>query len=50
MKILSSINIMAKEKRNEAVEKLHEMREKAKLGGGEKRIKAQHDKGKYLAR
>jgi len=50
MKILSSINIMAKEKRNGAVERLHEMREKAKLGGGEKRIKAQHDKGKYLAR
>ncbi|MCI0449718.1 MAG: acyl-CoA carboxylase subunit beta [Chlorobi bacterium] len=41
---------MAKEKRTEAVEKLHQMREKAKLGGGEKRIKAQHDKGKYLAR
>ena len=31
-------------------EKLSEMREKAKLAGGEKRIKRQHDKGKYTAR
>lgn len=29
---------------------LHEMRQKAKMGGGEKRIEAQHDKGKYTAR
>src|SRR5437667_7141026 len=41
---------MPKEKRNTDIDKLHEMREKAKHGGGEKRIKAQHAKGKYLAR
>lgn len=41
---------MPKDKRNTDIERLHEMREKAKLGGGEKRIKAQHAKGKYLAR
>ena len=29
---------------------LQEMREKAKMGGGEKRIEAQHNKGKYTAR
>ena len=29
---------------------LHEMREKARLGGGERRIEAQHGKGKYTAR
>ncbi|MDP8239719.1 MAG: acyl-CoA carboxylase subunit beta [Candidatus Hatepunaea meridiana] len=29
---------------------LHEMREKARLGGGERRIAAQHGKGKYTAR
>lgn len=29
---------------------LNKMRETAKLGGGEKRIKSQHAKGKYLAR
>jgi len=41
---------MPKDKRNTDIERLHAMREKAKLGGGEKRIKAQHAKGKYLAR
>ena len=41
---------MSKDKKNTDLAKLHEMREKAKLGGGEKRIKAQHAKGKYLAR
>ncbi len=29
---------------------LHELREKARMGGGEKRIEAQHKKGKYTAR
>jgi propionyl-CoA carboxylase beta chain len=37
-------------KRNDDLSKLAEMREKAKLGGGEKRIQAQHAKGKFLAR
>tara|TARA_B100001123_G_scaffold130461_1_gene151511 strand:- start:3184 stop:4716 length:1533 start_codon:yes stop_codon:yes gene_type:complete len=32
------------------IRKLEEMREKARLGGGEKRIKAQHSKGKLTAR
>ena len=32
------------------VKKLIELREKAKLGGGEKRIEAQHKKGKFTAR
>ena len=31
-------------------EKLNKIREEAKLGGGEKRIKSQHDKGKLTAR
>ena len=37
---------MAKEKISDSVKKLREYRDKAKLGGGEKRIKAQHSKGK----
>ena len=41
---------MPTDKRITDLLKLHNMREKAKLGGGEKRIKAQHAKGKYLAR
>lgn len=32
------------------IQELIQMREKAKLGGGEKRIAAQHKKGKYTAR
>jgi len=32
------------------LKELIELREKAKLGGGEKRIKDQHDKGKFTAR
>ncbi|NNG26762.1 MAG: acyl-CoA carboxylase subunit beta [Ignavibacteriaceae bacterium] len=32
------------------LKKLSELKEKAKLGGGEKRIKSQHDKGKLTAR
>ena len=32
------------------IKKLHELRDKAKLGGGQKRIDAQHSKGKYTAR
>ena len=34
----------------EKVKELIELRAKAKLGGGEKRIAAQHEKGKYTAR
>lgn len=34
----------------EKVQELHELREKAKLGGGQKRIESQHKKGKYTAR
>lgn len=34
----------------EKIKELIELRSKAKLGGGEKRIQAQHDKGKYTAR
>ncbi|NDW08153.1 acyl-CoA carboxylase subunit beta [Dysgonomonas sp. 520] len=34
----------------EKVRELIELREKARLGGGEKRIEAQHAKGKYTAR
>lgn len=41
---------MPTDKRITDLLRLHNMREKAKLGGGEKRIKAQHAKGKYLAR
>src|SRR3990172_4117070 len=41
---------MSKEKANIPLQKLLELKEKAKLGGGEKRIKAQHAKGKLLAR
>ena len=41
---------MAKDKISESLKKLRELREKSKLGGGEKRIKAQHKKGKLLAR
>lgn len=39
-----------KDKRTDDIEFLHAMRAKSKLGGGEKRILAQHKKGKYLAR
>lgn len=39
-----------KDKRIDDIEYLHSMREKSKLGGGEKRIEAQHKKGKFLAR
>lgn len=35
---------------NPLVDKLHEMREQATLGGGEERIEAQHSKGKMTAR
>lgn len=41
---------MPTDKRITDLLKLHKMRETAKMGGGEKRIKAQHAKGKYLAR
>lgn len=34
----------------EKIKELMQMREKARLGGGEKRIEAQHKKGKYTAR
>lgn len=34
----------------EKIKELMDMRETAKLGGGEKRIEAQHNKGKYTAR
>ena len=34
----------------ERVKELIQLREKARLGGGEKRIEAQHQKGKYTAR
>jgi propionyl-CoA carboxylase beta chain len=37
-------------KPNASLKKLEEMRKKAKLGGGEARIKAQHNKGKLHAR
>jgi propionyl-CoA carboxylase beta chain len=36
--------------KEQAYEKLANLKEEAKLGGGEKRIKAQHDKGKLTAR
>lgn len=39
-----------KDKRIDNIAYLHKMRDKSKLGGGEKRILAQHKKGKYLAR
>ena len=32
------------------IAKLIELREEAKMGGGQKRIDAQHAKGKYTAR
>ncbi len=35
---------------SEQIEKLRSMREKSQLGGGEKRIEAQHEKGKLTAR
>jgi len=35
---------------NKKIENLNKLREEAKLGGGEKRIKVQHDKGKLTAR
>ena len=34
----------------EKVKKLIQLREKALMGGGEKRIESQHTKGKYTAR
>jgi propionyl-CoA carboxylase beta chain len=34
----------------EKIKELMDMRDKARLGGGEKRIEAQHKKGKYTAR
>ncbi|HEY53461.1 MAG TPA: acyl-CoA carboxylase subunit beta [Caldilineae bacterium] len=34
----------------ENITRLHQMRERALLGGGEARIRRQHDKGKYTAR
>ena len=34
----------------EKVQELISMREQARLGGGEKAIQKQHDKGKYTAR
>jgi acetyl-CoA carboxylase carboxyltransferase component len=37
-------------KRQDKIKELIELREKAKLGGGEKRIEAQHRKGKLTAR
>ncbi|MGM0687386.1 MAG: acyl-CoA carboxylase subunit beta [Promethearchaeati archaeon] len=36
--------------KDDPFEKLHEMRKKAKLGGGKKRIERQHEKGKLTAR
>jgi len=36
--------------KDDPFEKLHEMRENAKLGGGKKRIERQHEKGKLTAR
>ncbi|MEZ5012464.1 MAG: carboxyl transferase domain-containing protein [Bacteroidales bacterium] len=36
--------------RQDKVKQLIELREKARLGGGEKRIEAQHKKGKLTAR
>jgi len=41
---------MAKEKVSESLQRLLELKAQAKLGGGEKRINAQHAKGKLLAR
>src|SRR6516225_9357146 len=35
---------------HEKIEHLRELREQAKLGGGERRIAAQHEKGKLTAR
>ena len=37
-------------KQLEKIKKLIEKREQARLGGGEKAIQKQHDKGKYTAR
>lgn len=37
-------------KQLEKIKKLIELREKARLGGGERRIESQHKKGKYTAR
>jgi propionyl-CoA carboxylase beta chain len=41
---------MSKDSINESLKRLHEMKEKAMLGGGEKRGKEQLSKGKLLAR
>ena len=35
---------------DDKIRELMRMREKARLGGGEKRIESQHKKGKYTAR
>ena len=35
---------------NEKIKELFDLRDQARLGGGEKRIKAQHRKGKLTAR
>jgi len=39
-----------KEQGNEAIAKAKALRDQSKLGGGEKRIEAQHAKGKLTAR
>ena len=39
-----------KKKTNRKLDKLDQLREQARLGGGEKRIQQQHDKGKLTAR
>src|SRR5512134_2910661 len=46
----SGYYFMAKDNVSDPLKKLLELKAQAKLGGGEKRIKAQHDKGKLLAR
>jgi len=35
---------------NDKIDQLRKLKEEAKLGGGEKRIQAQHEKGKLTAR
>jgi propionyl-CoA carboxylase beta chain len=37
-------------KTEDKLKRLEELNEQAQLGGGEKRIKAQHDKGRLTAR
>lgn len=41
---------MSENSKNESLNRLRELKEKAHLGGGEKRAKEQHEKGKLLAR